>query len=143
MFLQGSNVSSHLVPLSVIVVGHDGDVVKVLGQHGDVVSLTDDPGGRWNGCRQKKTFRLESLAQLLHPSGEVGLVGHGAGIAVNLDWEKVIEVKTWLINWFLMKTVIDIQTLLIEKNDHLFFLGWFLVENENPMEKKIEISTTQ
>ncbi len=50
--------------------------------------------------------------------------------------KKVNEVKTWLINWFLMKTVIEIQTWLIEKKWSFVFWGWFLVENENPMEKK-------
>ena len=39
VFFQRSQMACHFVPLAVVVVGHDGDVVQVARQHRDVVCL--------------------------------------------------------------------------------------------------------
>lgn len=36
--VHGGDVAGLLVPLAVIIVGHDGDPIKVLAQDGDVIA---------------------------------------------------------------------------------------------------------
>ncbi len=40
--VEGCNMSSLLVPVSVVVIGHHIDMVEILVEHGNVVTLVDD-----------------------------------------------------------------------------------------------------
>jgi len=84
MVIEGRYVSGLLVPVAVVVVGHDVDVVQVLVQHGYVVAFVDDLLGRGDGGREEEALGLEGRAQLLHQGREAVLVGFGSLLAVHL-----------------------------------------------------------
>ena len=77
-------VSGLLVPLAVIIVGHDSYPVKVFGYYGHVVTLRDDALVRRYGRRQKETAWLELGAQLDYELAEAFLIGFRALRTVDL-----------------------------------------------------------
>ena len=67
-----------LVPLSVVVVAHDVDVVEVLVHLGDVIRDVDGGGGGADGRGQEEIVFVEALTQLADQFDEVLLVLRGA-----------------------------------------------------------------
>ncbi len=63
--IEGCNMTGLLVPVSVVVVSHDIDVVEVLVEHGDVITLVDDLEARRNCRTQEKSLGLESSTEFL------------------------------------------------------------------------------
>lgn len=64
MIVQGRNVSSLLVPLAVVVVGHDGDPVHVARQHRHVVARVHHHLVGGHGRGQQQASRLQYGGQL-------------------------------------------------------------------------------
>ena len=63
-----------LVPVAVIVVGHDRDPVQVAGNAGHVVAYVHDLLAGGDGGRQEEAAGPESLLELAHPGREGVLV---------------------------------------------------------------------
>ena len=63
MVIKRSNMSSLLVPVTVIVIGHNVDVVKVLVEHRHIVAFINDLLAGRNSGTQQKTFRLEGCTE--------------------------------------------------------------------------------
>ena len=74
-----------LVPLSVVVVAHDVDVVEVLVHLGDVVGHVDGGGGGADGRGEQEIVFVEALTQLADQFDEVLLVLRGAS---SLGWKE-------------------------------------------------------
>ena len=84
VMVHGCHVSRLLVPVTVIIVGHDGDPVQVSSNGWNIVSIIDDLlAGRDRG-RQQKTLRLKGRAQLVDPGCEAFLITLVFIFAVNL-----------------------------------------------------------
>ena len=58
VFFQRSQMACYFVPLAVVVVGHDGDVVQVARQHRDVVCLETISNNHFYGKCSKKLVRF-------------------------------------------------------------------------------------
>ena len=63
-----------LVPLAVVVVGHDGDVVQVAVQRRDIVPRVYDLVAGAHSGRQQQPAWLEGVRELLDPGSEGRLV---------------------------------------------------------------------
>lgn len=87
------NVACHLVPVTVVVVGHDGNPVKVLRKNRDVISSIDNHLAGRHGSGQKEILRLESGRQLLHEEGKVLLVRIWSLATVDLPALRVFPIK--------------------------------------------------
>ena len=67
MFIVGRNVAGLLVPMAVIVIGHDSDPVEVPGNAGDVIADIDDLLAGGDSSREKIVPWLKCLLQLSYP----------------------------------------------------------------------------
>ena len=63
MVIEWSHMASLLVPVTVIVIGHNVDVVKVLVEHRHIVAFINDLLAGRNSGTQQKTFRLEGCTE--------------------------------------------------------------------------------
>ena len=90
MVVKRSDVSSLLVPVTVVVIGHDVYVVEVLVEHRHIITLIDDLFAWGNSGTQQQAFRLEGRAQLFHQGREAILVRLGSLLAVNLVMVKLL-----------------------------------------------------
>ena len=90
MIVHGGDVSGPLVPLAVIVVGHDSDPVEVLGEYGYIVAGVDDLLARRDGRGKEETTRLELGAQLAQKIREAFLVRARTLTAVGL-WTRQVS----------------------------------------------------
>ena len=63
--IEGCNMTGLLVPVSVVVVGHDVDVVEVLVEQGNVVALIDNLKTRRDCGTQEKSLGLECSTEFL------------------------------------------------------------------------------
>ncbi len=93
MIVHGRHMASLLVPVAKVVIGHDSNPVKVLGDLGNVVASIDDLLAGRDGGRKQKVVGLEGLLELSNPSSEALLVTLAARLALSLPAGRVFPVK--------------------------------------------------
>ena len=74
MIVERRHVACLLVPLTVVVIRHDGDVVQVLIQGGHIVAGVNHLLGRGDCSGQKQIVGSEGFLQLSDPGSEAVLV---------------------------------------------------------------------
>jgi len=93
MVIEWRHVTRLLVPVAVVVVGHDRDPVQRVGDSGNVVSGVDDLLGGADRGREEQFVRGEGGLQLAHPSRESGLVLRPVRFALGLPASGVFPVQ--------------------------------------------------
>ena len=82
-----------LVPVAVVVVGHDGDPVQVPGEAGDVVAHVNDLLTRGDGGGEEQPAGLEGGAELGHEGGEGWLVFVALLLTICLPARGILPVQ--------------------------------------------------
>ena len=86
-------MSSLLIPVPVVVVGHDGDPVQVPGDAGDVISYVNDLLARGDCGGEEQPAGLKGGAELGHEGGEGRLVLVPLLLAICLPASGVLPVQ--------------------------------------------------
>jgi hypothetical protein len=85
MFVEWSNMSCLLVPVSVIVIGHHIDPVKILSNTGDIITNINNLLAWRDSSRQKKASWSECSFQLRNKSSKRSLIFVSFLLALSLE----------------------------------------------------------
>ena len=103
MIKHGCNVSSLLVPLSVVIICHHRDVVHGSTNLGHLISSINDLLRGRNSSSQEKVLGLQSSTELLNPLGEGNILSLLALITVDLPALRVLPIQIQTIKVVLLK----------------------------------------
>ena len=84
MLVERSDVTGLLIPVSVVIVGHDRDPVQVVSNARYVVADIDDLLARGDRSGEEKAVGPEGLLEFVHPGSEGSLVAVSLLLALSL-----------------------------------------------------------
>ena len=68
MVIKRSIMTSLLVPMTIKVIGHDIDMIKILIEKWNIITFINDLVAWRNSCREEKSLWFESCTQFLDKS---------------------------------------------------------------------------
>ena len=84
MMIEGSNMTGLFVPVSIIIVGHDIDNIKVLVELRYIITVVDNLLSWGNSGSEQKTSGFEFSTQFPYKSSKVFFIGGWSFFTVNL-----------------------------------------------------------
>ena len=84
MMIEGSNMTGLFVPVSIIIVGHDIDNIKVLVELRYIVTVVDHLLSWGNSGSKQKSSGFEFSTQFSYKSSKVFFIGGWSFFTINL-----------------------------------------------------------